>query len=223
MKRHQPTGAHQPLDTGTTNRTLVGRMLAGEEAAFEEFADTYLPALYRFALNRLDRDRELTREIVQSTVCKAIAKLGSFRGEAALMTWLCACCRAEIATHFRGKMRAPVQVELEDEVVAYETSLSQAHPFGPEETLSRKENAELVHIALDQLPPHYGKALEWKYLDNLSVKEIAERLSLRPKAAESLLTRARQSFRDRYGSLVESTRSPADRLQTGGGRMAPES
>ena len=210
------------MKTRKAERALVRLMIAGDERAFEEFSDTYLPALFRFALNRLGGDRELTREMVQSTVCKAIAKLASFRGEAALMTWLCACCRTEIATHYRGEMRAPRQVELVDELVVYETTLSQAHPFGPEETFERKEDAELVHLALDQLPSHYGKALEWKYLDNLSVKEIAKRLSLGPKAAESLLTRARQSFRDRYGSLVVSTRSSADRLQMAGARMAPE-
>jgi RNA polymerase sigma-70 factor (ECF subfamily) len=210
------------MKTRKTERALVRRMIAGDERAFEEFSDTHLPALYRFALNRLHGDRELTREIVQSTVCKAIAKLATFRGEAALMTWLCACCRTEIATYYRGKMRAPLQVELVDELVVYETTLSQAHPFGPEETFERKQGAELVHLALDQLPPHYGKTLEWKYLDNLSVKEIAKRLSLGPKAAESLLTRARESFRDRYESLVGSTRSSANRLQLAGGRMAPE-
>ena len=204
------------------DRALVRRMIAGDERAFEEFTDTYLPALYRFAVNRLDRDRELTREIVQSTVCKAIAKLATFRGEAALMTWLCACCRTEIATHFRGKARAPREVELVDGEVTPKTYLNQAHLFGPLETFERKEDAELVHLALDQLPPHYGRALEWKYLDNLSVKEIAKRLSLGPKAAESLLTRARRSFRDRYRSLVGSTRSSAKRLQLAGGRMAPE-
>src|SRR5688572_10327488 len=81
-------------------RTLVQRMLAGEVTAFEAFSDNYIPAVYRFAQRRL-RDPELTREIVQSTVCKAIAKLASWRGEAELMTWLCACCRNEIAAHFR--------------------------------------------------------------------------------------------------------------------------
>ena len=42
----------------------------------------------------------------------------------------------------------------------------------------------------------YGDALEWKYVQGLSVKEIAARLNLGAKAAESLMTRARQAFRD---------------------------
>lgn len=210
------------MEARQRERQLVQRMIAGDEQAFEEFSDTYLPALYRFGLNRLDRDRELTREIVQATVCKVIERLASFRGEAALMTWLCACCKSEIATHFRRKMRSPLPVELRDELVSAENALGQAHPVGPAETLERKQGAELVHLALDQLPGHYGQALEWKYLDNLPVKEIAKRLGLGAKAAESLLTRARQSFRERYTSLVTDTGLPADRLQTTHGRMASE-
>ena len=65
----------------------------------------------------------------------------------------------------------------------------------------------MVHAALDALPPRYGRILEWKYLDNLAVKEIANRMNLRPKAAESLLTRARNSFRKTYARLQGGTPS----------------
>jgi RNA polymerase sigma-70 factor (ECF subfamily) len=180
-------------------RALVRRMLAGEEAAFDAFSAAYLPVVYRFAQRRLG-DRELTREIVQSTVCKAIAKLGSFRGEAGLATWLCACCRNEIAAHFRRLGRPGHEVALEGEVAAAVEVPGAGLP-GPEQALLRKERAALVHAALDELPPHYGRALEWKYLDRLSVEEIAGRLGVGAKAAESLLTRARQAFKAAFGRL----------------------
>ena len=51
--------------------------------------------------------------------------------------------------------------------------------------------AAFVQRVLDQLPSHYADALEWKYIDEVPVQEIASRLGLGPKAAESLLTRAR--------------------------------
>ncbi len=186
------------------DRELVRRMIAGDQTAFEQFADNYIPPLYRFALRRLDRDRELAREIVQTTLCKAIAKLSTFRGEAALITWLCACCRNEIAAHYRKDNRSIREVELPSREVASNDSLMAATVDGPERALLRKENAELVHVVLDSIPPHYGQVLEWKYLDNLSVKEIAGRLTMRPKAAESMLTRARQSFRNGYARVAAS-------------------
>ncbi len=178
------------------------RMIEGDERAFERFSDEYIPLVYRFASRRLRGDRELTRDLVQSTVCKAIAKLHTFRGEAALATWLCACCRNEIAAHFRRAGRWRREVELTGDEVGSEIAPFPTPSEGPEGALLRKERSELVHLALDALPPRYGQALEWKYLENLPVKEIARRLEVGPKAAESLLTRARHSFRDGFARLA---------------------
>jgi DNA-directed RNA polymerase specialized sigma24 family protein len=69
----------------------------------------------------------------------------------------------------------------------------------------RKELSQLVQVALDALPFHYSSALEWKYIEGLSVKEIASRLELGLKAAESLLTRARQAFRDSFLTLTSDS------------------
>lgn len=186
------------------DRELVRRLLEGDETAFEEFADHYIPALYRFALLRLNREREPTREVVQSTVCKAIVKLASFRGEAALMTWLGSICRNEIADHFRRQSRTIQEVELTPDTIGAR-SRNASENVGPETDLLRRETANLVHMALDLLPPHYSRALEWKYQENLSVREIASRLDLGPKAAESVLTRARQSFRRHYDQLTQGS------------------
>lgn len=194
------TPASQPI-AAVDERSLVRRMLAGDEPAFERFSDDYIPALYRFALRRLDGDRELARELTQTTVCKAIAKLATFRGEAALMTWLCACLRNEVAAHFRSARRWGAEVEL-SEVEKGRVLPSAVGPVdGPERALLRGEAADRVHLALDSLPPHYGRALEWKYLEDLSVREIALRLNLGAKAAESILTRARDAFRAVYAEL----------------------
>lgn len=183
---------------------LVERMLAGDEEAMEQFADGYFPGLLRFALARLHGDSELARDLVQTTVCKALAKLATFRGEAPLSTWLCACCHNEIRMHFRRKATLPRLVELDagDAADAGEGELRAdfvpSPGDHPEGALARKEEARRVHAALDLLPPRYARALEWKYLDRLSVQEIAGRLRLGGKAAESLLGRARRAFREGF-------------------------
>jgi RNA polymerase sigma factor (sigma-70 family) len=187
------------------DRQLVEGMLAGDEHAFESFSDHYIPALYRFALFRLDHDRELTRDIVQSTISKAIAKLDSFRGEAALLTWLCACCRTEIAMHFRKQGRQPKSVVLNESTGNAEGPVPRGRPDGPEVRLLDKERGNQVHMALELLPDHYRQVLTWKYFDENSVKEIAARLGVGPKAAESLLTRARQAFRGCHSQVRNTT------------------
>jgi RNA polymerase sigma factor (sigma-70 family) len=112
-----------------------------------------------------------------------------------------ACCKTEIAAHFRRGKSRPSEVEWTDEQASDATPLNRTPQDGPEDSVLRGETAVLVHATLDLLPPHYSRILEWKYLDSLPVKEIADRMRLKPKAAESLLTRARNSFREIYEDL----------------------
>lgn len=195
---------------------LVERMLAGDESAFDTFGERYPKALYRFVLTRLDGDRDLTRELVQTALCKALAKLDSYRGEASLLTWLCSCCRNEILMHHRSRRTAPCTAELDDEARPTPGYRAPA-PDDPEVLALDREIATRVHMVLDVLPDHYARALEWKYLERLPVREIAERLRLGPKATESLLTRARRAFRSRYESLWTTQEpKPRPRVATGG-------
>jgi len=192
-------------------RRLVDRMRAGEENAFEMFAESYIPPLYRFAGRRLDHDREVTQDVVQSTLCKVIEKLDSYRAEASLFTWLCACCKNEIAAHYRRLGRRPRGVGLDEDLAETNPTrgFSPASPAGPEERLGGAETAELVHIALDRLPESYARAVEWRYFEGLAVTEIAIRLESSYKAAESLLSRARKAFREAYEQLTRNRHAEA--------------
>lgn len=186
------------------DRALVRRMGAGDESAFAEFFEAHFQGLYRFVLVRVDHDRELAKELTQTAICKGIEHLDTFRGEASLFTWLCSICRFEISGHFRKLRRRPPEVELPEDGTAALGALEslQTEAPDPEAQALRGEVARLVHVAADHLPPHYREALAWKYLDGLSVREIAARLELTPKAAESVLSRARRAFRDTYTSLL---------------------
>ncbi len=191
------------MDRGN-DKALVKRLLAGDERAFEEFFDSYFPRLYRFALARVDHNPDWAEEIVQATLTKVIVKLHTFRGEAALFSWLCTFCRHQISAFYRQRKHMTQKVHLtedEPEILAALESLTASLDGDPDEQYQKKELARLVQVTLDHLPPRYGDALEWKYIHGLSVKEIAALLDVGPKAAESLLTRARQAFRDGFGTL----------------------
>ncbi len=186
------------------DRSLVVRLLRGDETAFEHFFDTYSTRLYRFASARVRNDGDAAEEIVQLTLSKALAKLATYRNEAALFTWLCTFCRHEISAYYARRERlAPETSLVEDspDVRAALESLGAMSTSGPDEQYRRREVARLVQVTLDSLPEPYGDALEWKYIQGWSVDEIASRLRVGPKAAESMLTRARQAFRDAFFAL----------------------
>lgn len=191
-------------DLFSEERALARRMVRGDERAFDTFFDRYFGPLFRFTQTRVGGDADLTEELVQRTLCSAVTHIGSWRGEAQLLTWLCAICRREIATHFRRVGRAPSWVELTEEQPEVRAALEslRAGEGDPEQRALRSELIDLVHVALDRLPPHYAQALELKYLEGHSMKEIAARVGTSAKAVESLLTRARGAYRDVLAALL---------------------
>lgn len=192
------------VDSSLEDRRLVSRLLKGDKAAFDGFVDEYYPRLYRFAYSRLDGNSETAEEIVQTTLVKVIENLSKFRGEASLFTWMCAFCRFEIAALWRGKYRRGNPVELREDAPDIRSALEALSmtPMTPEIELERSELARLVRTTLDHLPPRYGQVLEMKYVTRLSVREIASRMNLSPKAAESLLTRSRNAFKEGFRTVT---------------------
>lgn len=197
------------------DRQLVKRLLAGEERAFGEFFQSYFGRLYRFALTRTDQDQETARDVVQETMIRAIRNLRSYRGEAALFTWLCQICRSRLSDHYAkaGREAARFVPIEEDPEVRAALEVLQAGPEGdPEVAATQQEVARLVQVALDNLPPRYASVLEWKYVEGLSVQAIAARLGIGFPAAQSALQRARAAFREGfealYGVAVPNGRRP---------------
>lgn len=83
-------------------------------------------------------------------------------------------------------------------------TLSSSVDYDPAVAFSQSEIARFVQTTLDHLPSLYGDALEYKYVHGLSVKEIGERLDKSAKAVESILTRAREAFRDGFRTVAEA-------------------
>ncbi len=184
-----------------SERELVRRILGGDERAFDEFFADYFPRLFRFAILRL-RDPDAAEDIVQISLIAAVRNLGSWRGEATLFTWLCTICRREIsAWEKRTSRRVIVPLAEDDPGIRAALESIGAAAEAPDAGLARADTGRIVQLVLDHLPPRYSRALEWKYLEDLSVDDIAARLQCTAKAAESLLTRARDAFRDAFAAV----------------------
>jgi len=72
----------------------------------------------------------------------------------------------------------------------------------PEAGTRRIELITMVQFALDQLPESYAAALELKYIEGFSSREIAARLRISKEATQSLLARARRAFREVCGEAL---------------------
>ena len=189
------------------DRRTAKRLLSGDEAAFREVFDAFFPRLYRYALARVDGDGDEARDIVQQTFCKAFERLDSYRGEASLYAWMCQICRNNLIDRARKRstqMRRLIPLDADDTIQAIVEAVRAPPDEEPEHELLRMSLLRLIQTTLDYLPTHYGNVLEWKYVEGRSVDDIAMELAIAPKAVESLLTRARNAFKEAILGVNES-------------------
>jgi RNA polymerase sigma-70 factor (ECF subfamily) len=132
----------------------------------------------------------VTEDLVSETFLAAIRTIGKFdpkRGT--VYGWLLGIAGNKLQDHFRNANRTvdgqPIQA---DEV-------ADADSVDPDRRLIAAEVKHAVARTLDAMEDAERLALEWKYMESLSVREIAQRLDRTEKAAEAVLYRARASFR----------------------------
>ena len=181
------------------DKTLVSQLLAGDEQAFREFFDEYFDRLYRFAMARTRGETDLSEEASQRALCRAVRRLDSFRGDASLFSWLAQICRNELADLLEARQRnATRHVSLDSQEGAQREVAAPCEEAatGPAAQPEQPDLGRLIRGLLDELPGRYGEILEWKYMEELSTQDIAERLHTTVEAAQSALQRARQSMRN---------------------------
>jgi RNA polymerase sigma-70 factor (ECF subfamily) len=179
------------------DRKLVKRMLAGDQRAFDAFFAAYAQRLAAFAGRRSNMSPAGLEDVVQNSLIKAMRNLSSFRGDAALFTWLCEICRHELISTHRKWARRPEHDSLDCSSYVRDTVLELRAPseFEPPNELALDEHRGAIAVTLNGLPERYARALEWKYGDGFSVQQIARMLGLSTVAAQSLLARAREAFK----------------------------
>ena len=185
----------QASDRSLEDLGVRDALLAGDRAAAEGFFQRHLGALYEFVHYRVGGNRSLAEDLVQDTFLTAIERLSAFDGRSNLHTWLCGIAKNKIRAQRRRQRPALIEDLLEQADPEIDVILSaiDREPL-PDWVLERQETSELVGATLSSLPPEYRDALVQKYVDELSVHELARTSRKNLKAAESTLHRARLAF-----------------------------
>ena len=178
------------------DRRLAQRMCDGDARAVRSFCVEYLPIVHRFARARVRVEAEAD-DVVQVVMANAARRIETYRGEALLRSWLMQICRNEIAKRYAREQRRPasVSVDGDDMLRRVVESIEAAGAEQPEQQALAHELGARVRAALDELPPRYADALEMKYVDDMSSKEIAAQLGIGDEATQSLLARARRALK----------------------------
>jgi len=160
---------------------LIARLKAGDEDAAHEFFDRYAARIRRFIANSLGGAADEADDILQETFIALADALPFFRGDSSLFTFACAIAHRKVLSLIRTNARRARLMR-----AAPATEHASTHDTGADRGFVR---------ALAELRSEYREVLILKYVEEISVSEIAAILRLSEHAVESRLTRARKSLR----------------------------
>ncbi|MGH7499162.1 MAG: RNA polymerase sigma factor [Gemmatimonadales bacterium] len=167
------------------DRELIGRVLAGDPSAERALYDAHVGRVFRLAY-RMAGDLDRTQDYVQETFIRAFQRLGDFRGESALSTWLCSIAISITLNGLRKTRRAGER----------EVALDDAPQVG---VLSREAEPDLkerLTRAIDALPEGYRTVFVMHEVEGYTHDEIAEVLGVQPGTSKAQLFRARAKLRE---------------------------
>lgn len=173
----------------------IDRILRGDRRALSVFYQTYAPKLERYLGTKVGSPAD-AEEILQDTLFAFLEAIRDFAGSSSLQTFLFSICNHKIIDFYRRKKFKHIVFSAVPQLEALVSPL-----LNPEEELDSALLKEKIHRVFDQLLPHYRHILTLKYIDNLSVNEIAHKLSVTFKSAESRIFRARKAFVEAFISI----------------------
>lgn len=170
------------------DKKVVVEILSGNEITLRKFWRYYQPRLATFIKHRVDNTHD-AEEILQDVLLATLEKLRDFRFECSLFTFICSIANHKVIDYYRRKK---IKNIVFSRLNGFETILSTL--FGPEEALDEELLKDKIKKTFAKLSPMYARILKLKYIYGYSVGEIAGKLSVSYKSAESRLFRARKTF-----------------------------
>jgi RNA polymerase sigma-70 factor (ECF subfamily) len=211
-----------PLDE--SDRALVERVKAGDVRAFGTLHRRYYAKIYRLAYLKTGNTEE-AQDAASETFCRALDSLRKqadkpfeFRRCDSLYPWLHRIAHNYLVDRARAKPAGGIvslDATTSDEVSTFLEQLPDEGP-SPQELVERHEVQALVRRAIGQLPADQATAVQYRFLADLSIKEIARALNRSEGAVKSLLHRALVTLRrEMQKQLAEAPAAvPQTRIHT---------
>lgn len=179
----------QTAPQGADERLLVQAAQA-DPSKFDVLYELHFERIYFFIVSRV-RDRGVAEDITSETFQKALASLASYEYRGApFASWLYRIASNAIVDHFHRSNREQQLDELE-------------HPLAQPELSSNDMEFVEKHVhffrLVEQLPEVQRRVVLERFVEDRSIREIAQRLSKTEGAIKQLQFRALQTLRAQIG------------------------
>ena len=177
-------------------KALIKKCQHGNQQAFDELIRMYYDYVSGFLI-KTTANETLSEDLTQETFLKMIRNIEKFdpRGNAKFGTWLITIAKNCYIDHLRRNRIYLKDIEslpLEDE-------------RNVEDDAERKIQYEELLAELETLPPEQAIAIKLKYVENLTLVQIAKRFGVQPKTIKSRIhdgtvkIRKKLNFKERGG------------------------
>ncbi len=192
-----------PQPGSLDDRSLAARIAGGDRAAFEQLMRRYNRRLYRLARAAL-RDESEAQDALQDAYLRVFRAIGQFRGEAALSTWLSRLvlneCHARLRRSARRENIVPfVSVDPSMEAVPEGAEPTEA----PDHLTARAQLRRVLEQKVEQLPEAFRVVFVLRSIEELSVEETADALSISPETVRSRHFRAKGLLREALAREID--------------------
>ena len=192
--------------TRTEDRRLVARLQARDEGAVHELAERYGPRIYQLALRQM-KNPEDAEEVTQDVLLKVYRKIGAFRGDSALSSWIYRITFNTAMSRLRtSKLERAAQHRertRDDQDEGRQTSMQPADwSHMPDEELLRAQLRRAVMAAIQDLPEIYREPVVLRDIEGLSTEEASTRLHVKDQTLKSRLHRGRLILRKQLADFA---------------------
>ena len=190
------------------DRALVARARIGDARAFELLVQRHKGKIFALAL-RMTRNREDAEDVVQQSFEKVFIHLKKFDGESLFSTWLTRIGINEalmLLRKKRGSREVPITESNAEDETARPLDIPDSGP-NPEDSYLRREQEQILSVAVNELTPGTRRAIELRELGELSTRETAQAMGLSVGAVKGRVFHGRKKLRQTLERYVESTRT----------------
>lgn len=172
--------------------SFAKRILAGDSQAVIQFYKVYSPRILSYLSKKLPRPED-AEDLTNDVFLEAIDSISFLQKEQNISAWLYRIAHNKMVDFYRKKRIKSIFLSQVPFLQIVASEINQ-----PEFQFEKNKIRDGIETALHNLPEKYRKILNLHYEEGIPIKQIAIILDLSFKAAESLLFRARQSFKLAY-------------------------
>jgi len=175
-----------------SDKELIKSIKNGSQSAFKELYLKYSNLLFAFISHQLNNNKEATSDIWQETWLIAVEQILDFQYRSSFFTWLCAIAKNKTSDYYRLKEKhkkfnneIKVYIDIDNEEI---------------DIVDNRIQADVIRVLAD-LSNDHRYLLMARYYENKSVEEISRAIGKSYKATESMLSRSREAFREKFKQI----------------------